>query len=366
MNNIIIILILFLAIKGEHWWPEVDGYTIYDNDNGYAGSPPYKMDDFYLCSERKYKVHYLNDDNDTWSEEFSACEPVGIDRVIDMISINGELKYEVYTNKGWLGSRYDDYYGFKYAGNLSLPIMAITIEGGERYRSSDDFLRNLCTNEKILSKRIIYNLFDYNCTFDFNYVNETTIINNENISVSVILLKQRNLNFKGSIKIKIENTKIKKANYNWLLSKDYYSFVNTEIGFDINYIKEYFENKTLKNGLDNGDIIFNFKWPENLIEIDVCSKIAHNHYGYRGGFRIKIYLSDDNLAIFSTIKKIFKCLVRYSGKRIPNYINELLSNLDSFQKVEELIQFLGIYSVSLEETILFTILSKLLFFEKEK
>ena len=365
MNNIIIILILFLAIKGEHWWPEVDGYTYYDKDNGYAGSPPYIMNGFYLCSERIYRVHYLNDDNDTWSEEFSACEPVGIDREIDIISINGDLKYEVYTDKGWLGSIYNVYDGFRYAGNLNLSIMAITIEGGERYRSSDDFLPNLCTDDKILSKRIIYNLFDYNSTSDFDYDNETTIISNENIKVSAILLKPRNLNFKGSIKIKIEKTKIKKANYNWILSKDYYNILNTEIEFNINYIKEHFENQILNNGLDNGDIIFNFKWPEKLIEIDVGSKIAHNHYGYRGGFRIKIYLSDENLAIFSTIKKIFKCLVRFSGKRIPNDINKLLSNLDSFRKVEELIQFLGIYSVALEETILFIILSKLLFFEKE-
>ena len=120
----------------------------------------------------------------------------------------------------------------------------------------------------------------------------------------------------------------------------------------------------MKNGLDNGDIIFNFKWPENLIEIDIGAKITSSHYGYRGGFRMKIYLSDENFSLFSTIKKIFKCLARYSGKRIPSYIKELLSYLNSFQKVEEMIQFLGIYSVVFEETIFFTILSKLLILEK--
>ena len=365
MNNVIIILILFFTIKAEHWWPEVDGYTYYDTDNGYAGNPPYIMNDFYLCSERKYRVHYLGDDNDTWSEEFSACEPVGIDRFIDIISINDSSNYEIFNDKGWLGSRYDYYNNIRYAGNLNLPIKAITIEGGEKYRASDNIASNLCTNEKLLLKRIINNLFDYNCTRDYNYNNETSIIINENINVSVILLKPRNLNFKGSIKIKIEKRKIKKANYNWLLSKDYYNILNTEIELDINYIKEYFENNTLNNGLENGDNIFNFKWPENLIEIDICSKITSNHYGYRGGFRIKIYMSDENFSIFSTIKKIFKCLVRYSGKRIPSYIKELLSNLNSFQKIEEMIQFLGIYSVVFEETIFFTILSKLLILENE-
>ena len=362
MNKIIIILVFISTIKGERWWPEVDGYSHYETDNGYAGNPPYCMNDFYLCSERRYRVHYLNDDDDIWSEEFSACEPVGIDKLIDGISISGGLEYEVLNLIGWFG----EMSGNDYAGNLSLPIAAIAIKGGEKYRASDDKSAHLCTNEKILSKRIIYNLFGYNCSCNYNYINETTIIKNENINVSAILLKPNKLNFKGSIRIKIENKKIKKANYNWFLSKNYYNILNTEIKLNISYIKECFENKILEKSLENGDITFNFKWPQNLIEIDISSKIDPDHYAYRGGLRIKIYLSEENFSIFPTIKKIFKCIARYSGKKIPNYIKELLLNLNSFQKVEELVKFLGIYSVVLEETIFFTILSKILLFEKEK
>ena len=60
-----------------------------------------ETNDFYLCSERKYRVHYSDDDKYIWSEEFSACQPVGVCRKIDGLAINGGKPYACRTRDSW-------------------------------------------------------------------------------------------------------------------------------------------------------------------------------------------------------------------------------------------------------------------------
>ena len=180
------------------------------------------------------------------------------------------------------------------------------------------------------------------------------------ISVGVMLLKRDKINFKGKITIKIENENIIKVNYGSLISEYYIQIINDIFDFDINNIKEKFENLFMKKIVSHGDIIINFNLPKNLIEINVASKIKGNFYGYRGGVRINIYLNNDDLELFSKIKKLCLVFIRVSGKRIPEHIKGILSNFNDFEKVDEVIKFLDIYSVAVEEVIFFKILSNII------
>ena len=59
--KIIILLLYLLSIKTQTWYDEVKGHDRTDHNFGYAGSSNTRVHDFYLCSDRKYRVHYLND-----------------------------------------------------------------------------------------------------------------------------------------------------------------------------------------------------------------------------------------------------------------------------------------------------------------
>ena len=222
MYRIFTSLFLIFNIKCESWWPEVKGHSIGGYDNGFAGSYPHKSTDFYLCSERYYRVHYLGDDDKNWSKEFTACQPAGKCKLMDGLAISGGKPYSVRYEESWPENftwGYDIYNSSGgYAGNLSTAFCSILIYGNEYYRNSDTHANDLCSYEEDVAKRIIYNLFGdklrYNLTYNstYNYFNETPIeiIRNENISASAILLKPKNINIKGKLTIKIENSNIEK------------------------------------------------------------------------------------------------------------------------------------------------------------
>ena len=375
INEILIIFVLFFTIKCESWWSEITAHNMYDN-NGYSGSPPRITNDFYLCSERFYRLHFYGDDNKTWTEEFTACQPAGIDRYINGIAISGGCSYQVYylgwsdlvegyditDEKGWLPFSPEENKTRGFAAQMGNPLCGYLVYGNEVYRSSDDHgTQYLCSNEKLVAERIIYNLFGMNYTFD-NYDSEKKIALSEDkkISVGVMLLKRDKINFKGKITIKIENENIIKVNYGSLISEYYIQIINDIFDFDINNIKEKFENLFMKKVVSHGDIIINFNWPKKLIEINVASKIKGNFYGYRGGVRINIYLNNDDLEFFSKIKKLCLVFIRVSGKRISEHIKDILSNFNDFEKVDKVIKFLDIYSVAVEEVIFFKILSNII------
>ena len=386
MHKFLILFILIFTVNCESWWSEIKGHDYHDTDHGYSGSPPKITNDFYLCSERKYRLHFVGDDDDTWSEEYTACEPAGIDRDINGVAISGGCSYQVY-NDGWSGlvegyniSDKDGWLPYFEEGNEKKgfaakerhSIMAYIVYGSEFYRCSDTHSpQYLTSNEKLVAKRLVFNFFNIsNCNFN-NYDKKQTIDipekNGTNASfisnVTILLLKRDKINFNGKLKIKILKNEIININYNRLISDNYYNILNYILDFDIKNFTKKFENFLVSKGISNGDIIINFNWPERQIIMDIASKIKFDFYGYRGGIRIKFYLNDDDIELISQIKSICKVFIRYSGKIIPKHIKEILSSFSSFKQLDEIIRFLDIYSIAVEEVIFYTILSKIIIIE---
>ena len=109
----------------------------------------------------------------------------------------------------------------------------------------------------------------------------------------------------------------------------------------------------------NRNIAINFIWSQQKIEIDASTKILDKHYSYRGGFRINIYLNE-NSELLSKIKIICEIFLKYSGKKSILSIKELLSDFNSYDKLDIIMNELGIYSYMAEGVILLKILSQML------
>ena len=100
-TNIIILIYLFLLLKCQKWYSEVNGHNETEPHNGYAGDSLYTFSDFYLCSDRKYRVHFLGNNDTDWSPEYTACQHVSEDceKTIDGITISGGLEYRSRINQ---------------------------------------------------------------------------------------------------------------------------------------------------------------------------------------------------------------------------------------------------------------------------
>jgi hypothetical protein len=356
MKVYLILLALIISIKTEWWYPEINGHDQDNSRTGYAGFTDYPFTDFYLCSERKYRVHYLYGE---WSEEFTACEPAGDGRTIDAISISGGLEYEISTlndnvvkwYSGVTGYNISDYYN-GYAGEFGKSVYMALIYGDEYYRSGLNKLDDIySSNEKKVAVRVIKNLFDRK----YNEEKEKQIFNSKTVNITVKLLNPKEIKLKGKMSMIIENREIIYSSYKNLLSDELNKFLEEAIYIDINKIRNYFEIQILTKGLLNGIVTINFNWLQNLIEIDFASKIASDYYSFRGGFRFNLDLNNDEI-LFSKINKIFIILFKRFGIKKTPQINELLSNLDNFKKVDEIINYLGLYSNVAEEILFFTII----------
>ena len=355
INIKIILLFLLFYIKCEDWYDEVNGHRKDASESGYAGSLNNPFTDFYLCSERKYRVHFLDDDNDTWTEEFTACQPVGVGRYIDGITISGGNRSSARVKDEWEWpdkTGYDIYNSSLYSGILGIPIRGFYTYGDEYYRSGI-YLGN-SSNEKEVAKRVIYNIFQKNYTF--NYENETKVFKDSKTNITILLLNTSKINFEGKIMVKIDNGKISNSNYKHFINNNLIKHINEIIGTDFNIIKKSFENLFIKS-MNNSNIAVNFNWLEKKIEIDVASKIIGDHYAYRGGFRINIYLNDEDFELLLIVKKMCKFMLSYSGKKIDNSIMTLLSDFDSFKKTNEIMNYLENYSKIAETAIFFKIIS---------
>ena len=353
MYKIFIILVLIFDIKNEIWNPEVNGHDINDSTNGYTKTI-YPISDFYLCSERQYRVHFLDGN---WSKEFTACQPAGGDQQIDGIAISGELKYGGKISSGWLenSSGYnisDNENG--YVGIFNKPLYAIFIFGDEYYRIACETYDS--SHEKSVAGRVIKNLFDKIYNKD-----EKDIYRDNNINITISFINIKDINYGGKITMKIENDEIIYKSYNNSISDSLNQILKEAINLDIKDIESIFENDLSKNGLHNGNIAINFNWAQNTIEIDICSKIMPNYYSYRGGFRLSIYLKKEDF-VLSKINTIFKILFKNYGKKISPNINELLLNFNSIKNIDDIIDHLDIFSNVAEEIIFFTILSSILNF----
>ena len=362
MNKIFVILVLILSTYCQIWHSEVNGYNKGEPNNGYSGIYGLYMNDFYLCSERKYRVHYEKDEKTTWSQEFTACQTAGIGRHIDGIAISGGLKYRGRTEgSNWLGEitgyNTTDFW-FGHCGTLKSPLCSILIDGGEYYRSAHN-LSAESSYEKIVAENVIYNLFKLKKIFNFD--KEIEIYKDSTLNIGVILLNTSKINFDGDLIFQVENKKLIDSNYNRLISNKLKKHINEVIDFDFDKVKNYTEINFFNNGLPNGTVSINFKWPQNLIEIHVGSKIQAIHYSYRGGFRISIHINDAKL-LLPKIKKTLIVLYKYTGRKIPE---ELFSEFNTFEQIEDIINDLDMDSIIAEEIIFYTILSSVLPYDDE-
>ena len=333
----------------------MNGHKRDDSTYGYSGSSNHNFTDFYLCSERKYWVHYLGEDNNTWSEEFTACQPVGKNIYIDGIAVSGGEGNSARVNLNWETpsiKKYDIYDPNGYSGTLGKPMQGFYIFGNEYYRSGYGLSGSSAENE--VAKRISYNLSKNN--YSFNYENETQIFNNTKIKMTILLLNVSNVNYDGKIILNIGKNKVINSNYMHFVNKNLINLINEMIDSDFKTIRNSFE-ELFYNNMNHGNIAVNFNWLQNKIEIDVGSKIMKDHYAYRGGVKINIYLNDEDLELLLMVKNLCEAMLSYSGKKIPYSITELLSDFNSFKKAHEIMNFLGIYSNIAEAAILFKIMS---------
>ena len=369
MKRFFILLIVIFSTKSETWDAEVNGHNISDKKNGYSGN--YTFSDFYLCSERKYRVHYKNDDKTIWSKEFSACQPVGIGREIDAIAISGGLPYGCKNDKVWVKNvtEYDIYTENGYTGIIGGELLAIYIYGDEYYRGAYTFSDS--TNEKEVSYRIIKSFFrtEYN---NFNHEKETEIYLNDNtkINITIKLLYPYQLKFKGKIIYKSMDRKIQYDNSENIISNRLKTILNQVIDFDFDKIETIIKDSFSNRNLNCGDTFFNFNWKHNLIEIEVAIKMETlkkrhkslkvDYHGYRGGFKMNIYLNNEDDKLLTKIREICQIILRYYGIIIPSSIKKLLSSeFKNFNDVGKVLNAFGPFSIIAEKVILFEIFSKI-------
>lgn len=362
MNKIKLILFFyFLSIKCERWFDEVNRADPDDPINGFAGDNAYIITDLYLCSDRNYRVHYH--EGKYWSGEFSACQCVGYcNDSIDAIAISGGKEYACGTTR-WFEevSGYDiNNYTNGFVGNLNDRIRKYYVHGGENYRSAFAY-DSLCSSENTITKKIINDLFDKSFT-DLN--NKEIIIDYKNeINMTVQILNSTELNYKGNITIQIDGHSITDEDYGGIASNSLKRLLNDSVPINFDYIKFYFENRTCEY-INNGIVSINFKWSDKKIEIDIAFKIKPEHYSFRGGSRIYLYLENAKNKLLPKIRDILRVFFKFSGIRITDSIKEMLDNLDDFGKIENLLNILGDYSIMAEQVILYYIFSITIKFKK--
>lgn len=289
MNIILIMIISLFVVKCETWWGEVSGHNIYDGKNGYAGSSGKAITAFYLCGNRRYRVHYKGDSKDNWTGEYWNCEPVGIGRTIDGISISGGYQYRVrYKNGNWEVpvsgyNIYDARNGF--AGTYEREIDAILVDGNEIYRAA--YGVDSSSNVEQVARRVVKNLFGIDAYYSFDY--ETTIIDNYYSKVTVKLEHEFNWKSDSKMSLVIKNnvpTDVNLGNFGNILEE-----LKKVINFNINDLQAKIKY-SFANGMSNGSVNIIIYLLQRKIELYAGSKITADHHSYRGGYKITIYFHD--------------------------------------------------------------------------
>ena len=155
--------------------------------------------------------------------------------------------------------------------------------------------------------------------------------------------------------------------FNKLLTNYLKNILNEEVGLDKNFVEnsvDSFVRNLVKadrrNAFENGKISINFYWLQNLIEIDIATKIESDYHSYRGGFRIKIYLNDEDTDLLLKIKNICKTMINYTGIKITPSLKEKLFNFTSFNYVDDVIKQLGAFSTITEKILFFLIWERII------
>lgn len=335
----IIFQILFLYIESRYWYNEITGFDINDPKKGYAGDKSKSMTDFYLCGGRTYRVHFIGDSPNNWSEEHAHCDPVGNGRKIDGISISGGKRYTVRikNNYRWLGlmtgyNINDSKNG--YAGILGEEITGIAVEGGSTYRFG---FGPYSSNIKDRAQDMAKNLFGFN--IGFNYDLYSTVIENEKVKIEGKLILSTEIKSDGQIKFIIKDGEIVDSDLAGFIGDDLNKILHTLINIDVNLFK-YSLEKHIGNGIHHGNVAINCYFIQQKIEIDIGNKIEKDDVGFKGGVRIVIHFKTDK-DYFNKIKKVLEFLnkttkiIKDSFKNILNSLNpsNLFNNLSNIQYI---------------------------------
>ena len=373
----IILINIFKIIKAERWFDPASEYNTENHNNGYAGTSNERAIDFYLCGERKYRVHYLGDPPDIWSKNFSNCDPVGIGRLIDGICIYGNKSYKgrLYTGPFWMriikGCNISNYIdGF--SGKLGTPLACIAINGGDYYRIASLIVAENITssNPKNCSDRIIEKIFGKNVKNFANYDKEYTLDLSEEKSKNnrfdyfkcdIILKNNTNLNLDGDgIKFIVNNKLIDYSFWGGKeINKYFIKQLKNIINFDINEETKKFE-KIMANEIEYGIVIIHTFYKEKKIQIDIGIKIKPNRInnnleGFRGGIRFNLIL-ENNSEFINIIKKIIELTSKYINKR--ESILDKLKNFNNIEQLDEIIKLISPFDILLNRIIFLYLLNK--------
>ena len=354
MLKINILLILLISLKCEIWYSLVNGHNP-DEDNGFAGDNKNFLTDFYLCSKRHYRVHFLGDPEDIWSQEYSNCEPVGDGRPIDAFSIDGGEKYAVrlYMSK-WLPmvkgyNISDEKEG--YAGLFTKRIDAILIYGDEYYRAA---YGEKSSNPKKVAERIVNNIFGKGLN-NIEYNKEKEFITFPQFNATIQLLNDYEIDLdEDLIKFEMEKGSIINYDIGGLIGNNLNENLRELINFDILEIENYLKN-IISNETENGITTIHFLWNEGKVQIDFGVKITHDIENFRGGFRINIYINNLESQL-KQIKDIVRLFSRYTDIKSRNKINNIIENLNDVKQLSEISKNIFIYNMMMSRIILLTII----------
>jgi len=309
----LILITLLVSIKSEMWYDEVRGSDKNNRRYGYAGLEGNEITGFYLCGNRRYRVHLLNDPPFLWTREFTACEPVGNGRPIDGISISGGLGYQVRLKNGdWLGKVYlynprDTQNGM--AGILGREIDSILVEGGDRYSVC---IGGYSSSPEEVAKRVTRNWLGLSANFDFK--GKQVLIDNYQMKVEGEVLRIYELEFDGPIKLIIENSRIKDFScggikfseinelFEKVLGDSFKAFRNWKISFPLS--------------MENGQVTINIYYALKKIEFIAATKIKKDFGLFRGGFKVTFQVKEhpNNRALMRHLLLRFRPYVRKERK----------------------------------------------------
>ena len=368
LKSYLIFIILFISIKSERWWDPVKDYNIGDDDYGYAGSSQTQCIDFYLCGSRNYTVHYLDDDKDTWSKNFSNCDPVGIGRPIDGICIYTKKSYKgrLSTANEWLsvikGCNTSNHIN-GYAGKLGTPLSCIAINGKDYYRMGFIFpLEDIISSNPIYSSiRIVEALFGKGICNMTVYDKEKELdltLNNTNINrikffnVTIQLLRNEEINLDGrgikfSIYLDVEDLWLETLIHNSLEGKEISKLMVKKlkkiINFDFNEEQKKFEKK-IADEIRCGTLLIHSFYKEGLIQMDIASKIMEDFMGFRGGYRLKFKLKNSDKFI-NLIKEIIIFISDYIKNNKRNEVLNKLNYFNDIKQLDEIIELISPYEI---------------------
>ena len=123
----------------------------------------------------------------------------------------------------------------------------------------------------------------------YNYLHEKetniSLKKDTKINITVRLLKPYEINFRGKLIYKTEFKSFVFKNSNNSINKNLNKILNDTINLDTIPIEKFIDESFSKRNVIYGDVMINFNWTFNKIEIDLGSKISVPYHGYRGGLR---------------------------------------------------------------------------------